>query len=472
MKALYPFVGGTASQHKFNLKNPLDTDAAFRLVFNGGATHSVNGYQPNGTNGYADTKFIPSVNQNLNSNGLGVYITQNSSGRPDPIIMGSFNGTLQASLLVSTSTNLATRLNGNTVSNAITGGLGSFDIQKTSSTVTKIYKNGILLNTGNSGGTLPIVNNFIGTMNYIGTPYGDGCVNSQFRFAYLSDGLSDTEIANLRTSVQTFQTTLGRSIGTQTVSDADAQAFVTNAGIVDQVEANAVNNLVIGMKADGLWSKMKAIYPFVGGTASTHKFNLKNPLDTDAAFRLVFNGGWTHSSTGATPNGTNGYADTKLNLNSVLTLNNTSLSIYSRTNNSGNIVDMGATVSSTDAFGFSIKWSDNNGYYNVYNTSTNRITINSVSNSSGLTLLSRTLNVNAKAYRNGSQVGSTNTNTQNNTSLTNKIIFIGADNAAAPIYYSNREMAFASIGDGLTDTEASNFYTAVQTFQTALNRQV
>jgi hypothetical protein len=37
---------------------------------------------------------------------------------------------------------------------------------------------------------------------------------------------------------------------------------------------------------------------------------------------------------------------------------------------------------------------------------------------------------------------------------------------------SNRECAFSSIGDGLTDTQASNFYTAVQAFQTTLSRQV
>ena len=56
---------------------------------------------------------------------------------------------------------------------------------------------------------------------------------------------------------------------------------------------------------------MKALYPFVGGTATSHKFNLKDPRDLDAAFRLQFNGGWTHNSNGVTPNGTNGYADNK-----------------------------------------------------------------------------------------------------------------------------------------------------------------
>ena len=86
--------------------------------------------------------------------------------------------------------------------------------------------------------------------------------------------------------------------------DVDAQAFITATGITDATQITAVNNLVLGLKGNNIWTKMKAIYPMVGGTATTHKFNLKNPLDTDAAFRLVFSGGWTHSANGALPNGT------------------------------------------------------------------------------------------------------------------------------------------------------------------------
>jgi hypothetical protein len=41
-----------------------------------------------------------------------------------------------------------------------------------------------------------------------------------------------------------------------------------------------------------------------------------------------------------------------------------------------------------------------------------------------------------------------------------------------PQFYSTKECAFASIGDGLTDTEAGNLYTAVQAYQTTLGRQV
>ena len=58
-------------------------------------------------------------------------------------------------------------------------------------------------------------------------------------------------------------------------TDADAQAFITAAAITDPTQQTAINNLVVGMKADGTWTKMKAIYPFVGGTASTTNTTLK-----------------------------------------------------------------------------------------------------------------------------------------------------------------------------------------------------
>jgi hypothetical protein len=53
-------------------------------------------------------------------------------------------------------------------------------------------------------------------------------------------------------------------------------------------------------------------------------------------------------------------------------------------------------------------------------------------------------------------------------------MYLGNRNDAGTITgtYDNKELAFASIGDGLNDTEAANFYTAVQTFQTTLGRNV
>jgi hypothetical protein len=473
MKALYPFVGGTASQHKFNLKDPRDLDAAFRMVFNGGWTHSANGILPNGTNAYADTFFNP-VTQSIAQNNffLSAYSRTNSIlgvpyeiGNSDTWFSGAkftglitryTNGNRYISIADAYST-----VNAETDSRAFyCGGTNGTSNQR-------LYKNGVSVLSGTSQQTgFSNCNMFIGAVNSLLTiPSTAGFSNKELAFASLSTGLTDTEASNFYTAVQTFQTTLGRSIGTQTVSDADAQAFVTNAGIVDQVEANAVNNLVIGMKADGIWSKMKAIYPFVGGTASQHKFNLKNPLDTDAAFRLVFNGGVTHSSNGYQPNGTNGYADTKVNENSVLSLNNQHLSIYSRTNVDGLFCDIGVNTGVSQESNIFAKYL-NTFYPRIQNTNNG---IANTGTSQGLFVSNRTNSTQVRAFQNGVLKLITN----NSLSKSSANIFIGASSIPTGAnLYSPRQYAFASIGDGLTDTEATNLNTRVTTFQTALNRNI
>ena len=60
--------------------------------------------------------------------------------------------------------------------------------------------------------------------------------------------------------------------------------------------------------------------------------------------------------------------------------------------------------------------------------------------------------------------------------LTNDV-FLGGFNyrnmgGASTFYYANKECAFSSVGNGLTDTESANLYTAVQAFQTTLSRNV
>lgn len=69
-----------------------------------------------------------------------------------------------------------------------------------------------------------------------------------------------------------------------------------------------------------------------------------------------------------------------------------------------------------------------------------------------------------RAYTNGVLQG---TATNNSSVLANATMVLANGYSPSPF-----ECAFASIGDGLTDTEAVNFYTAVQRFQTTLGRQV
>jgi hypothetical protein len=96
----------------------------------------------------------------------------------------------------------------------------------------------------------------------------------------------------------------------KTIWDVDALAYITAAGITNSTEKSAANYLFTQLKIQGIYSKLKAIYPVLGGTAFSHKFNGKNPLDTNAAYRLTFVGGVTHGSNGFICNGSSGYART------------------------------------------------------------------------------------------------------------------------------------------------------------------
>jgi len=249
--------------------------------------------------------------------------------------------------------------------------------------------------------------------------------------------------------------------------DADALAFMTAASITDNTQKTAINTLVTDLKGYNIWTKMKALYPFVGGSATSHKYNLKDPRDLDAAYRLVFNGGWTHSATGILPNGTTGYADTKLNPSSVLSLNSTHLSIYSRTNSSILKVDMG--VYDTSGVYAVIRSTDGKTYFRVNRNAGYSEASSALSTSALFYMINRPSSNSEKLHLNGATVNFGDPSF----ALPNQNIYIGAindNNTAAS--YSSREYAFSSIGDSLSDTEAANFYTAVQTFQTTLNRQV
>jgi hypothetical protein len=253
--------------------------------------------------------------------------------------------------------------------------------------------------------------------------------------------------------------------------DPDAQAFFTASGLTGATNLTAINTLVVSLKGFGIWTKMKAIYPFVGGTAALHKWNLKNPLDTNAAFRLVFNGGWTHSSTGALPNGTNGYADTFLST-SAISLNSVHVSYYSRTNNTSTGCEIGGGNSAPDSYTLL------QGRTHVAPTTDTAIWINNTAttnrvagvNTAAFFCGSRTASNVIKLFRNSSIV--INGTASSNTTSTFPI-WLGAFNfAGSGAVWSNRQCAFASIGDGLTDTDAGNLYTAVQAFNTTLGRQV
>ena len=251
-----------------------------------------------------------------------------------------------------------------------------------------------------------------------------------------------------------------------TCPDADGAAFLAAAGITDPTITSAICTLVISMKANGTWAKCDAIYPMVGNTASQQKWNLKDPRDLDAAFRLNFVGGWSFSANGALPNGTNSYADSFLNANTTLNINSSHISYYSRTNIGEGRYDIGAAVDPSSYFVIASRLATNRFRSMVY---TGVVSDIANTDSKGWFCSNRpALNI-LNAFKN---LTKTHNLIQIATSKPNKTIYLGALNFTTPSLFSTKECAFASIGAGFNDTEAAALYTAVQAFQTTLSRQV
>jgi hypothetical protein len=232
----------------------------------------------------------------------------------------------------------------------------------------------------------------------------------------------------------------------------EAKAFIQAAGLIDETQCKAVGTLVIDLKNYNLWNKMQAIYPMVGGTSGSIKFNLKDPRDLDAAFRLNYTSGYGYSTLGYTGNASTNFSPEISSIRG-----NRSFGVYTRTSNPVTLVSNGSTTN--PSVGDFIVPSDpifrfGQGY--------NATSISSVITSSGFYAMSRVPGGShaQTIFLNGILIGSGSAAEQTNYPLSN------------PTTIGGTSIAFAYFSAGLTDTDAANLYTAVQRFQTTLGRQV
>jgi len=259
------------------------------------------------------------------------------------------------------------------------------------------------------------------------------------------------------------------------VSDADAQAFIEAAYITDTTQRTAINNLVIGLKAQSLWTKMIAVYPFVGGNALTHKYNLMNPVDSNAAFCARFSpAGLVHSATGVTPNGVTGYANTYVSP-SAMTDGDAHWSYYSRTDILETKAVMGAQTGGVGPWALlrNTALGASNILADYVSGAGDRLD-GAEADSLGLHIFSATGGNGGpfKAYKRGVQLGTTKTQAGNFNAVTDTFYLFAMNGAGVATLPTTRECAFASFGSGLSDTEAANLDTIVDAFQTTLSRNV
>lgn len=257
------------------------------------------------------------------------------------------------------------------------------------------------------------------------------------------------------------------------ITDEDVIAFMTATAIPDNntlyfegtdqeiTGSNlwlAINTLVLNAKENGWWDLLDAAYPFIGGTSSTHKWNLKDPRDLDAAYRLTFTGGFTHSGTGCKGNGTDAWANPYI-VGTDLDDNSAHLSFYSRTSISNNAeVDIGSI--SGDSLYLQINFS-NEAYFE--NPSLHAANLGTT----GLFLGTKVSVSESNLYRNENLLATSASSAANPATAINIFRSGGIESE-----YSTKDCPWASIGSGVSSVIYALMEADIEEFQTSLNRNV
>jgi hypothetical protein len=255
--------------------------------------------------------------------------------------------------------------------------------------------------------------------------------------------------------------------------DPDAVAYLgavsSAGGTLDATISGATNTLFVDLKSNGLYSLIDAMYPVIGGNAGSHKFNAIDPQDLDAAFRLTFTAGWTHSSTGMTSNGTVGtYAETYYDASLVVSgSDDQHISIYTTNQSNKQVQDIGSTITAGGAteVGIYTSFSLNQFVPDVKSAaSAYRIFIQTSQEGIGYFIATST-GTNVLGSKNGVVV----VNQSQTPAFTNIQHYIGNSNGNQNVGGVSN-IIFATIGRKLSTGQMTTLSTIVNTFQTTLGR--
>ena len=249
--------------------------------------------------------------------------------------------------------------------------------------------------------------------------------------------------------------------------DPDAQSFFTATGITDNTQMNAINQFVLDLKSNSLWTKGKYMYLGFLGDSTKCKYNLFNTTET-----LTFNGGWTFDSVGMQGNGINAYANTNIPFTTYIT-SATSVTggAYIQTNTASG-ADFGVSDGASFSKGITLfsRADATTTYYSVSDLITNGTVGTSVNTQAHFTIF-RNDNSTKYIYRNGTQIGTYSGSA--NTLGALYTTFLSArniDNSA--LSYSSRKYSAQYLFDGFTTTQAGNLHTCINTMMTTLGINV
>ena len=243
-------------------------------------------------------------------------------------------------------------------------------------------------------------------------------------------------------------------------SEANLASWLSSIGKTYDEVVEATCNLITSWKAHGIYNAggSDAVYLPIGNTSAQRKFNFYDPQDTDAAFRLVFNGGISFGDFTIIGNGINGYSETFWN-----TSDNAS-------NSSGSFATdiLSTATSGTNAMG-SLGPGTALFWHNVSGRNieiANGAALTYAGSRDALLFTSRVASNSNQSYKDGVSFGS---NTSVYTPNTVDILLNAGSNNGSPSFYCPQELSMVLLsGHGYTPSEVADFHTDYNVFKTAL----
>lgn len=243
--------------------------------------------------------------------------------------------------------------------------------------------------------------------------------------------------------------------------DPDAASFLTAAAISNTTQKSAVNSLVLALKNVSLWDKIYALYPYVGGTASSHARDLRG------AYHGTFGGTVTQDANGITGS-TNGFFNSGFVPSSVGALNSIATYCYSRTATptAGGYL-IGATGASTSRIGILVSGA------NLGLAGINANNISGAASAGGDFRkhlgAQRTDASNCQLIVNAAP--SSNIAVPSNVACNAPITFLARNTSGSYDLFSNANLGAGMISQHLTTTEWTTFLGIMDTYQQALSRK-
>lgn len=250
--------------------------------------------------------------------------------------------------------------------------------------------------------------------------------------------------------------------------DNNASLFLRANGDTSRIDQRSVSILCIDFKRDTLWDSTYILFPLVGGTSTTAKYNLK-----DTTIVCTFVGSPTINSNGITTNGSSSYINTGVSPNTSSRLNSGHLSTYLKTANTALAINGSNDASANQSYfilscyNSGVNGGIGNNYINQDPNAVGTLPSITVSSQQGFTLMSRTASNSYYAQRNSTQSNSTIPSVAINSFST----FFGCRNSVgtASNFYANT-IQFIGQGKAISATRGLLYNTDVANFQTNLGR--